>query len=133
MIDCVGMEATAGHGIASVVSKVQEKLTSTERPYVLNEAIKAVRPGGVVSVPGVYGGPVPINMGSVVQKSLTLRSGQTSVRRYLEKLTALIQEGKIDTSSMITHRSGDLADGPDLYETFRDKKDGCVKVVFNLH
>lgn len=133
VIDCVGMEATAGHGIASVISAVQEKVTSTERPYVLNEAIKAVRPGGSISVPGVYGGPVPINMGSVVQKGLTIRSGQTSVRRYLEKLTKLIQEGRIDMSSMITHRSSDLADGPDLYKTFRDKKDGCVKVVFNLH
>lgn len=132
VIDCVGMEATAGHGIAAVVSAVQEKLTSTQRPYVLNEAIKAVRPGGSVSVPGVYGGPVPIDMGSVVQKGLTIRSGQTSVKRYLEKLTKLIQEGKIDMSSMITHRSGDLSDGPDLYKTFRDKRDGCVKVVFNL-
>ena len=91
-----------------------------------------MRPGGIVSVPGVYGGPVPLNMGSIVQKSLTLRSGQTSVKRYLETLTGLIQAGKIDMSSMITHRSADLADGPDLYKTFRDKKDGCVKVVFNL-
>ena len=87
---------------------------------------------GSVSVPGVYGGPVPINMGSVVQKGLTIRSGQTHVKRYLEKLTSLIQEGKFDTTSMITHRSGDLDQGPDLYKTFRDKKDGCIKVVFNL-
>ena len=133
VIDCVGMEATSGHGVTGVISAVQEKLTSTERPYVLSEAIKAVRPAGIVSVPGVYGGPVPINMGSVVQKGLTIRSGQTHVKRYLEKLTGLIQEGKIDTTSMITHRSSDLADGPDLYKTFRDKKDGCVKVVFDLH
>lgn len=132
VIDCVGMEATAGHGMASVISKVQEKLTSAERPYVLNEAIRAVRPGGTVSIPGVYGGPVTIDMGSVVQKSLTLRSGQTSVKRYLEKLTGLIQAGSIDTTSLITHRSHDLSEGPDLYKTFRDKKDGCVKVVFNL-
>lgn len=127
----IGMEATAGHGIASVVSTLQEKLTSTERPYVLSEAIKAVRPCGIVSVPGVYGGPVPINMGSVVQKGLTIKSGQTHVKRYLETLTKLIQEGKFDMTSMITHRSTDLADGPDLYKTFRDKKDGCVKVVFH--
>ncbi len=132
VIDCVGMEATSGHGVTAVISAVQEKLTSTERPYVLSEAIKAVRPAGIVSVPGVYGGPVPINMGSVVQKGLTIRSGQTHVKRYLEKLTSLIQEGKFDTTSMITHRSGDLDQGPDLYKTFRDKKDGCIKVVFNL-
>ncbi len=133
VIDCVGMEATGGHGIAGAISKVQETLrSSTQRPYVLNEAIKAVRPGGSVSVPGVYGGPVPLDMGSVVQKGLTIRSGQTSVKRYLEKLTGLIQDGKIDMTSMVTHKSKDLADGPDLYKTFRDKKDGCVKVVFDL-
>ncbi|MCE4227019.1 glutathione-dependent formaldehyde dehydrogenase, partial [Methylobacterium sp. C25] len=88
-------------------------------------------PCGIVSVPGVYGGPVPINMGSVVQKGLTIKSGQTHVKRYLEPLTKLIQEGKIDTTSMITHRSTNLADGPDLYNTFKDKRDGCVKVVFH--
>jgi threonine dehydrogenase-like Zn-dependent dehydrogenase len=90
-----------------------------------------VRPCGIVSVPGVYGGPVPVNMGSIVQKGLTLKSGQTHVKRYLEPLTNLIQEGKFDTASLITHRSTNLADGPDLYKTFRDKKDGCVKVVFH--
>lgn len=131
VIDCVGMEASAGHGVAGVLSAVQEKLTSTERPYVLNEAIRAVRPCGIVSVPGVYGNLVPINMGAVVQKGLTLKSGQTHVKRYLEPLTKLIQDGKFDTTSMITHRSKDLGDGPELYKTFRDKKDGCVKVVFH--
>ena len=131
VIDCVGMEASAGHGVAGVLSAVQEKITSTERPYVLNEAIRAVRPCGVVSVPGVYGNLVPVNMGSVVQKGLTMRSGQTHVKRYLEPLTKLIQEGKFDMTSMITHRSSDLGEGPELYKTFRDKKDGCVKVVFH--
>jgi threonine dehydrogenase-like Zn-dependent dehydrogenase len=133
VIDCVGMEASAGHGgLTGVLSTVQEKLTATERPYALAEAIKAVRPCGIVSVPGVYGGPIPVNMGSIVQKGLTLKSGQTHVKRYLEPLTRLIQEGKIDTTLLITHRSQDLTEGPDLYETFRDKKDGCVKVVFHL-
>ncbi len=133
VIDCVGMEASAGHGgIMGAVGAIQEKLTSTERPYVLAQAIKAVRPCGIVSVPGVYGGPVPINMGSVVQKGLTIKSGQTHVKRYLEPLTKLIQEGKIDTTSLVTHRSSDLAEGPELYKTFKEKKDGCVKVVFTL-
>jgi threonine dehydrogenase-like Zn-dependent dehydrogenase len=92
----------------------------------------AVRPAGVVSVPGVYGGPVPVNMGSVVQKGLTIKSGQTHVKRYLEKLSGLIQDGTIDPTFVITHRSARLEDGPDLYKTFRDKKDDCVKVVFHL-
>ena len=69
-------------------------------------------------------------MGSIVQKGLTLRSGQTHVKRYLEPLTKLIQEKKVDTTFLITHRSTDLADGPDLYQIFKEKKDGCVKVVF---
>ena len=134
VIDCVGMEASAGHGgLTGMLSTVQEKLTATERPYALAEAIKAVRPCGIVSVPGVYGGLIPVNMGSIVQKGLTLKSGQTHVKRYLEPLTKLIQEGKIDMTSLITHRSQNLAEGPDLYKTFRDKKDGCVKVVFHLN
>ncbi len=54
------------------------------------------------------------------------------MKRYLDVLTKLIQDGKIDMTSMVTHRSTDLEDGPELYETFRDKKDGCVKVVFSL-
>ena len=85
----------------------------------------------MVSVPGVYGGPISVNMGSVVQKGLTIRSGQTHVKRYLEPLTKLIQDGKVDTTSVITHRSTRLQDGPDLYETFKKKEDGCVKVVFH--
>ncbi|MFC6789270.1 zinc-dependent alcohol dehydrogenase [Methylobacterium komagatae] len=131
VIDCVGMEASGGHGLSGLLTTVQEKLTSTERPMALADAIKAVRPCGIVSVPGVYGGPIPINMGSIVQKGLTMKSGQTHVKRYLEPLLKLIEAGKIDTSSLITHRSKNLEDGPDLYKTFRDKQDGCVKVVFH--
>ena len=131
VIDCVGMEASAGHGQAGLMSLAKEKILPSERTYVLDQAIKAVRPCGVVSVPGVYGGPVSIDMGQIVQKGLTMRSGQTHVKRYLEPLTRLIQEKKVDTTFLITHRSNDLADGPDLYKTFKDKKDGCVKVVFH--
>ena len=133
MIDCVGMEASAGHGHSHVISALREKVLPAERPYVLDQAIMAVRGGGIVSIPGVYGGPLQINMGAIVQKGLTLKSGQTHVKRYLEPLTKLIAEGKIDTTSLVTHRSHDLAEGPELYKTFRDKKDGCVKVVFNLN
>ncbi len=131
VIDCVGMEASAGHGQAGLMSALKEKVLPSERTFVLDQAIRAVRPCGIVSVPGVYGGPVSINMGQIVQKGLTLRSGQTHVKRYLEPLLKLIQEKKINTTSMITHRSTDLADGPELYKTFKEKKDGCVKVVFH--
>jgi threonine dehydrogenase-like Zn-dependent dehydrogenase len=134
VIDCVGMEASSGgHGLMGVLSAVQQKLTSTQRPYALEQMITAVRPCGIVSVPGVYGGPIPVNMGSFVQKGLTMKSGQTHVKRYLEPLTKLIQDGTIDPGFLITHRDTTLAEGPDLYKTFRDKLDGCVKVVFNLN
>ncbi len=132
VIDCVGMEAHGSYGLLGVLSAVQETLTSTQRPYALEQMIQAVRPSGIVSVPGVYAGPVPVNMAAVVQKGLTIKSGQTHVKRYLEPLTKLIQDGAIDPAFLITHRSKDLADGPDLYKAFRDKQDGCVKVVFNL-
>ena len=133
VVDCVGMEATAGKGMFGVLSAVQEAIgSSTQRPYALEQAVQAVRSGGIVSVPGVYAGPIPVNMGAVVQKGLTFKTGQTHVKRYLEPLTKLIQDGTIDPTFLITHRSSDLKEGPDLYETFRDKKDGCVKVVFNL-
>ena len=130
VVDCVGMEATGHHGLLGAISAVQEKLTTTQRPYALEQAIMAVRASGIVSVPGVYAGPVPVNMGSVVQKGLTIRSGQTHVKRFLEELTGLISSGRIDPTFLITHRSANLEDGPELYKTFRDKKDGCVKVVF---
>jgi threonine dehydrogenase-like Zn-dependent dehydrogenase len=131
VIDCVGMEASGGHGLAGVLTAAKEALTRSERTYVLDEAIQAVRPGGTVSVPGVYGGPVTVNMGAVVQKSLKLVSGQTSVKRYLEPLTQLIRDKKVDTTSVISHRSTRLEDGPDLYKRFKNKEDGCTKVVFH--
>ena len=131
VIDCVGMEASGAHGLLGMVDAAKEKLTPFERTTALDQAIRAVRPCGVVSVPGVYGGPLTVNMGQIVQKGLTLRSGQTHVKRYLEPLTKLIQDKKVDTTFLITHRSSDLKDGPDLYKAFRDKKDNCVKVVFH--
>ena len=131
VIDCVGMEASAAHGQGGVLSSMKERVLPAERTFALDQAILSVRPGGVVSVPGVYGGPITVNMGAIVQKSLKLVSGQTSVKRYLERLTKLIQEKRVDTTSVISHRSTRLEDGPDLYQAFKDKKDGCTKVVFH--
>jgi threonine dehydrogenase-like Zn-dependent dehydrogenase len=87
------------------------------------------RPAGVLSVPGVYGGLVDkLPFGMAMQKGLTLRTGQTHVNRWTDDLLKLIQDGTIDPSFVITH-TVDLEDGPDMYRTFRDKEDGCVKVV----
>lgn len=126
VIDAVGMES---HGTGGVVEAMQTNLTHIERPYALQQAIMACRPGGVVSLPGVFvGASVPLPLGAFVGKALTLKTGQTHVQRYLEPLMALIADGRIDPSFLITHRIG-LEEGPEAYKTFRDKKDGCVKVV----
>jgi threonine dehydrogenase-like Zn-dependent dehydrogenase len=96
---------------------------------VLRQAIHCCRNFGVVSLIGVYGGFVDkIPMGSAINRGLTFRMAQTPVQRYLPNLLKLIEDGKIDPSFVITHVAG-LDEGPELYKTFRDKQDGCIKVV----
>jgi threonine dehydrogenase-like Zn-dependent dehydrogenase len=130
-IDAVGTEPdTFGSGFDAVVDRVKvATFMGTDRPHVLRQAIHCCRNFGTVSVVGVYGGFLDkIPMGSAINRGLTLRMGQTPVQRYLPKLLELIERGDIDPSFVITHRAR-LEDGPDLYKTFRDKKDGCIKVV----
>jgi threonine dehydrogenase-like Zn-dependent dehydrogenase len=129
-IDCVGMEAHAPYGIEHAYDRAKQAVMSeTGRPHVLREMMYVCRPGGTVSVAGVYGGLVDkIPFGAAMNKSLTFKMGQTHVNKWADDLLHRIQEGQFDTTSMITHR-GSLEDGPDLYKTFRDKKDGCIKVV----
>jgi threonine dehydrogenase-like Zn-dependent dehydrogenase len=101
----------------------------TDRPHVLRQAIHCCRNFGVVSIVGVYGGFVDnIPMGSAINRGLTFRMAQTPVQHYLPQLLDRIQTGEIDPSFVITHRAT-LEDGPKLYQTFRDKADGCIKVV----
>jgi threonine dehydrogenase-like Zn-dependent dehydrogenase len=127
----VGLESHGeGAGIAGVVETLQTKLTSTERPYAFQQAILACRPGGTVSLPGVFIGNVTVPMGAFVGKGLTLKTGQTHVQKYLAPLMQKIADGEIDPSFLITHRIG-LEDGPEAYKTFQEKKDGCIKVVIN--
>jgi threonine dehydrogenase-like Zn-dependent dehydrogenase len=102
---------------------------STDRPGALRQAIMACRKGGTLSVPGVYIGLLDkIPFGALMNKGLTVKTGQTHAQRYLRPLLEKIVAGEIDPSFVITHERP-LADGPDLYKTFRDKKDGCIKVV----
>lgn len=128
-IDAVGMEAH-GVGLVGAYDRVkQAMMLETERPNALREALMACRNGGVVSIPGVYGGfldKMPI--GSFMNRSLTLKTGQTHVQRYLKPLLDRVQKGEIDPSVIITHRMP-LNDAPDAYRMFRDKQDQCVKVV----
>lgn len=91
--------------------------------------MRAVCWRGKVSIPGVYGGVLDkLNFGAAFNKGLTLKMGQTHVQRYLEPLLGRIVAGEIDPSRLITHRL-DLDDAPAAYRTFRDKQDGCIKVV----
>ncbi|MEJ1158309.1 zinc-dependent alcohol dehydrogenase [Prosthecomicrobium sp. N25] len=129
-VDAVGLEAHASGTIDSMVDRVkQATMLETDRPHVLREIFYVCRPAGTVSVPGVYGGVVDkIPFGMVMNKGLTIRTGQTHVNRWTDDLLRRIQEGQIDPSFVITHTVG-LEKGPEMYKTFRDKQDGCIKVV----
>jgi threonine dehydrogenase-like Zn-dependent dehydrogenase len=129
-IDAVGTEPDTMSGLDAVVDRVKvATFMGTDRPHVLRQAIHCCRNFGVVSIVGVYGGFVDkIPMGSAINRGLTFRMAQTPVQHYLPMLLARIEKGEIDPSFVITHRAS-LQQGPELYKTFRDKKDGCIKVV----
>ncbi|GAC1631177.1 MAG: zinc-dependent alcohol dehydrogenase [Chloroflexota bacterium] len=128
-IDAVGMEAH-DDGIAGAYDRVKQAVRmESDRPTVLRQAIMACRNGGTVSVPGVYGGFVDkFPLGSLMNRSITIKTGQTHVHRYLEPLLERIERREIDPSFVITHRMslGEAAEG---YETFKHKRDECIKVV----
>ncbi len=128
-IDAVGMEAHAP-GIVGVYDRVkQAMMMQTGRPGALREAILECRAGGTVSMPGVYGGFLDkIPMGAVMNKGLTIKTGQTHVQKYLRPLLGRIQKGEIDPGFIITHRLS-LDEAPQAYEMFKHKQDECVKVV----
>ncbi|WP_102959949.1 zinc-dependent alcohol dehydrogenase [Mangrovicella endophytica] len=129
-IDAVGTEADGTASFDSVIDRVKmATFMGTDRPHVLRQAIHCTRNFGIVSVIGVYGGFLDkIPFGSAINRGLTFKMAQTPVQRYLPLLLDRVQKGEIDPSFVITHRAT-LEEGPDLYKTFRDKKDGCIKVV----
>jgi threonine dehydrogenase-like Zn-dependent dehydrogenase len=128
-IEAVGMEA---HGAAMEYAYDRAKqamMLESDRPIALREAMIACRAGGTLSMAGVFGGlsdKLPI--GAVMNKGLTIKTGQTHVQRYLPELLNRVQKGEIDPSFVITHRVP-LAEAPQAYETFNDKQDECIKVV----
>lgn len=96
---------------------------------MLREMMYVCRPAGILSIPGVYGGLIDkVPFGAVMNKGLTIRTGQTHVNRWTDDLLRRIQEGQIDPSFVITH-TVPLEEGPEMYKTFKDKVDGCIKVV----
>jgi len=132
-IDAVGMEAH-GANIDYYYDKAKTMtFMATDRASALRQAIHACRKGGTVSIPGVYGGFIDkVPVGAAFNKGLTLKMGQTHVHKYLPTLLAHIQNGDIDPSFVVTHRVP-IDDAPRMYKTFRDKKEGCIKVVLKPH
>jgi threonine dehydrogenase-like Zn-dependent dehydrogenase len=128
-IDAVGMEAHA-HGAMNAYDSFKQALRlETGRPIALREAMTCVRNGGTLSVPGVYGGFLDkLPIGSIMNRSITIRTGQTHVQRYMRPLLERIERGEIDPSFVVTHRLA-LDDAPRGYDMFLHKDDGCVKVV----
>jgi threonine dehydrogenase-like Zn-dependent dehydrogenase len=128
-IDAVGMEAHAPGAIGAYDRVKQAASLETDRPYALRQALMACRKGGTVSVPGVYGGWADkIPLGAFVNKSLTLKTGQTHMQRYMKPLLERIENGEIDPSFIITHRMT-LEEAPTGYDIFLNKAEECVKVV----
>jgi threonine dehydrogenase-like Zn-dependent dehydrogenase len=128
-IDAVGME---GHmpGLAGAYDKVKTvMMMETDRPVALRQAILACRSGGTISVAGVYGGFIDkFPMGAIVNRSLTIKSGQTHVHRYMRPLLKRIENGDIDPTFIISHRVR-LGEAPKMYDIFSNKEDECMKVV----
>jgi threonine dehydrogenase-like Zn-dependent dehydrogenase len=130
-IDAIGMEAHVTFSQPDTIYDRAKQMVGLEsdRSHVLREMIYVCRPAGVISIPGVYGGLVDkMPMGMLMNKGLTVRTGQTHVNRWTDDLLRRIEEGQIDPSFVITHTVG-LEDGPEMYKVFRDKQDSCVKVV----
>jgi threonine dehydrogenase-like Zn-dependent dehydrogenase len=132
-IDAVGMEAHAPGFIGAYDRAKQALMLETDRPIALREAILACRNGGTVSVIGVYGGFIDkFPMGAVMNRSLTIKTGQCHVQHYMRPLLERIQKGEIDPSFVITHRMR-LEDAPEGYATFLKKENDCIKVVLKPH
>ena len=129
VIDCVGLEA---HGAFAdnILDQIKAStFLGTDRIHVIRQAIIACRKGGRVSIPGVYGGFVDkFPLGAVMEKGLTIKTGQTHVQRYLPALLASIMEGKIETDFMISHRMP-LEDAPKGYKLFKDQQNEATKIV----
>ncbi len=129
VIDAVGMES---HGFApdNLYDRAKQAvMLESDRPHALREALMACRKGGRVSVPGVYGGLADkFPLGALMQKGLTLRTGQTHVQRYLQTLLDLVEDGSIDTTFLISHRLP-LEDAAEGYRKFAEEQNETTKVV----
>jgi threonine dehydrogenase-like Zn-dependent dehydrogenase len=128
-IDAVGLEAHKP-GLMYIYDRLkQAMMLESDRPLALREMLMACRKGGTVSIPGVYGGfDDKIPVGAMMNKALTIKTGQTHVQHYMQPLLERVQRGEIDPGFVITHRMS-LEDAPKAYDIFLNKRDQCVKVV----
>ena len=130
-MDAVGMEAHGDNPMYALDRVKQAFKVETDRPIVLRQCIQACRKGGTVSVPGVYSGFADtIPMGAFMNKGLTMKTGQTHMMNYMQPLLQRIENGEIDPSFVISHRVP-IDSAPEMYKTFRDKKENCTKVVLD--
>ena len=128
-MDAVGLEAHMPGPVYYYDRIKQAMMSESDRPIALRQAIMACRNGGTVSIPGVYGGLIDkMPMGAVMNKALTIKTGQTHCQRYLKPLLDRIAHGDIDPSFVVTHRMK-LADAPIGFDMFNRKQDGCIKIV----
>jgi threonine dehydrogenase-like Zn-dependent dehydrogenase len=130
-IDAVGMEAHSNTLVGMYDKVKQAVMLETDRPFVLRQAIQAIRKGGTLSIPGVYGGALDkVNFGAAFGKAVHMAMGQTHMHKYLKPLLQSIEDGKIDPSFLISHRVG-IEEVPDMYKIWRDKKDQVTKIVID--
>jgi len=128
-IDAVGMEAHGSSAVYAYDRIKQAMMLETDRPIALRQAIMSCRNGGTLSVIGVYGGFIDkFPMGSVMNRSLTIKTGQCHVQRYMKPLLARIEKGEIDPSFVISHTMP-LDEAPRGYEKFLNKEDECIKIL----
>jgi threonine dehydrogenase-like Zn-dependent dehydrogenase len=130
-IDAVGLEAHSSE-LQGIYDKVKTALMmETDRPIVLRQAIQAVRKGGTLSIPGVYGGLLDkVPFGAAFGKGITMKMGQTNMHNYMKPLLERIEKGQIDPTYIISHRIT-LDEAPAMYKTWRDKKENVTKIVID--
>jgi threonine dehydrogenase-like Zn-dependent dehydrogenase len=130
-IDAVGLEAHSAQ-LQGTYDKVKVALLmETDRPSVLRQAIQAVRKGGTLSIPGVYGGLLDkVPFGAAFGKGITMKMGQTNMHNYMKPLLERIEKGQIDPSYIISHRIT-LEQAPEMYKIWRDKKENVTKIVID--
>lgn len=130
-IDAVGMEAHSHTAMGMYDSVKQALMLETDRPFVLRQAIQAIRKGGTLSIPGVYGGVLDkVNFGAAFGKGIHMNMGQTHMHKYLAPLLKRVEDGEIDPSFLISHRIG-IEQAPDMYKIWQEKKDMVTKIVID--